>query len=142
MPRASLRSVLLIWRLHVPRLNTDHLPSCVQKGRRSKPLQFADWLAPIPGRQQIKHPGTDWRGFENAPIEQDRGRHQHLRASRCSHKSGKLLTCLQERDWDLSEGEIVVTVPASFDEVARSLTAEAAKAAGLGCETGADGALS
>ena len=32
---------------------------------------------------------------------------------------------------DLSEGEIVVTVPASFDEVARSLTAEAAKAAGL-----------
>src|SRR5215470_5940834 len=38
----------------------------------------------------------------------------------------------QGRDWDLSEGEIVVTVPASFDEVARSLTAEAAKAAGLG----------
>jgi molecular chaperone DnaK (HSP70) len=32
---------------------------------------------------------------------------------------------------DLSEGEIVVTVPASFDEVARCLTAEAAKAAGL-----------
>ena len=38
----------------------------------------------------------------------------------------------QGRDWDLSEGEIVVTVPASFDEAARSLTAEAAKAAGLG----------
>jgi hypothetical protein len=38
----------------------------------------------------------------------------------------------QGRDWDLSEGEIVVTVPASFDEVARSLTAEAAKTAGLG----------
>jgi len=37
----------------------------------------------------------------------------------------------QGRDWDLSEGEIVVTVPASFDEVARSLTAEAANAAGL-----------
>jgi len=36
------------------------------------------------------------------------------------------------RDWDLSEGQIVVTVPASFDEVARSLTAEAAKDAGLG----------
>src|SRR5438309_10807804 len=35
-------------------------------------------------------------------------------------------------DWDLSEGQIVLTVPASFDEVARSLTAEAAKAAGLG----------
>jgi hypothetical protein len=36
------------------------------------------------------------------------------------------------RDWDLSEAQIVVTVPASFDEVARSLTADAAKAAGLG----------
>src|SRR6516225_7543485 len=38
----------------------------------------------------------------------------------------------QGRNWDLSETEIVLTVPASFDEVARSLTAEAAKAAGLG----------
>ena len=38
----------------------------------------------------------------------------------------------QGRDWDLSECQIVVTVPASFDEVARSLTAGAAKAAGLG----------
>src|SRR5947207_15832643 len=37
----------------------------------------------------------------------------------------------QGRDWDLSEGEIVVTVPASFEEDARSLTAAAAKAAGL-----------
>src|SRR3981081_2446197 len=37
----------------------------------------------------------------------------------------------QGRDWDLSEGEIVVTVPASFDEVARTLPAEAANAAGL-----------
>ena len=38
----------------------------------------------------------------------------------------------QGRDWDVSEGQIVVTVPASFDEIARSLTAEAAEAAGLG----------
>ena len=38
-------------------------------------------------------------------------------------------------DWDLSEGQIILTVPASFDEVARSLTAEAAKAAGLGSVT-------
>ncbi|MBV8376377.1 MAG: Hsp70 family protein [Verrucomicrobia bacterium] len=38
----------------------------------------------------------------------------------------------QGRDWDLSEGQIVVTVPASFDEIARGLTAEAAEAAGLG----------
>ena len=33
---------------------------------------------------------------------------------------------------DLSETEIVLTVPASFDAVARSLTADAAEAAGLG----------
>jgi molecular chaperone DnaK (HSP70) len=39
---------------------------------------------------------------------------------------------LQGRTWDLSEGQIVLTVPASFDEAARNLTAEAAEAAGLG----------
>jgi Hsp70 protein len=38
----------------------------------------------------------------------------------------------QGRQWDLGDGQIVVTVPASFDEVARSLTAEASEAAGLG----------
>jgi hypothetical protein len=36
------------------------------------------------------------------------------------------------RNWDLSEARIVLTVPASFDDVARSLTADAAEAAGLG----------
>ena len=36
------------------------------------------------------------------------------------------------RQWDLSDGQIVVTVPASFDEIARNLTAEAAATAGLG----------
>jgi hypothetical protein len=38
----------------------------------------------------------------------------------------------QQREWDLSEGQIVLTVPASFDEVARNLTAEAAEGAGFG----------
>jgi hypothetical protein len=38
----------------------------------------------------------------------------------------------QGRNWELSEGQIVLTVPASFDEVARNLTADAAEAAGLG----------
>ncbi len=42
---------------------------------------------------------------------------------------------LQGRDWDLDEAEIVLTVPASFDDVARTLTAEAAEAAGLGAVT-------
>jgi hypothetical protein len=36
------------------------------------------------------------------------------------------------RALDLADAEIVLTVPASFDEVARNLTAEAAEAAGLG----------
>jgi len=38
----------------------------------------------------------------------------------------------QDRDWNLADAQVVVTVPASFDEVARSLTAEAAETAGLG----------
>jgi len=36
------------------------------------------------------------------------------------------------RERDLAHGQVVLTVPASFDEVARTLTAEAAEAAGLG----------
>jgi molecular chaperone DnaK (HSP70) len=36
------------------------------------------------------------------------------------------------RTTDLSQGQIVLTVPASFDEVARSLTAEAARDTGFG----------
>ncbi|TVR99689.1 MAG: Hsp70 family protein [Rhodospirillales bacterium] len=39
---------------------------------------------------------------------------------------------IKGRAWSLEEGQIVLTVPASFDEVARNLTAEAAEAAGLG----------
>ena len=38
----------------------------------------------------------------------------------------------QGRAWNIDEGQIVLTVPASFDEVARNLTAEAADAAGFG----------
>jgi molecular chaperone DnaK (HSP70) len=37
----------------------------------------------------------------------------------------------QGRAWDLSQGQTVLTVPASFDEVARNLTYEAAEVAGL-----------
>jgi hypothetical protein len=39
---------------------------------------------------------------------------------------------MQGHEWNLAEGQIVLTVPASFDEVARNLTAAAAEAAGLG----------
>ena len=38
----------------------------------------------------------------------------------------------ERRDWQIPECQVVLTVPASFDEVARNLTAEAAAAAGLG----------
>ena len=36
------------------------------------------------------------------------------------------------REWQLADGLVVITVPASFDEIARNLTAEAAEAAGFG----------
>ena len=39
---------------------------------------------------------------------------------------------MKGREWNLAEGKVVLTVPASFDEVARTLTAEAAGAAGFG----------
>ena len=54
------------------------------------------------------------------------------------HLKGAFLHAAQARgqQWDLGgdlgDGRIVVTVPASFDEIARNLTAEAAEAAGLG----------
>ena len=38
----------------------------------------------------------------------------------------------QGRSWSIDEGQVVITVPASFDEVARNLTLEAARAAGFG----------
>jgi len=50
------------------------------------------------------------------------------------HLKGAFLHAAQAegRRWDLGDCQVVVTVPASFDEVARSLTAAAAEAAGLG----------
>jgi len=61
-----------------------------------------------------------------SPFEVSRRYLQHLKNAflHTEHDQG--------RTWDLGDGRIVVTVPASFDEVARSLTAEAAEAAGLG----------
>src|SRR6478672_10667846 len=77
-----------------------------------------------------KQPILPWRSDiteeKLSPLECSRRYLQHLRDALLYAERS------QGRDWDLSEGQIVVTVPASFDEVARSLTAEAAKAAGLG----------
>ena len=80
-----------------------------------------------------KQPILPWRSDiaedKLSPLECSRRYLQHLRDAllHAEHAEG--------RDWDLSEGQIILTVPASFDEVARSLTAEAAKAAGLGSVT-------
>ena len=38
----------------------------------------------------------------------------------------------QGKELDLADGQVVLTTPASFDDIARNLTAEAAEAAGLG----------
>ena len=61
-----------------------------------------------------------------SPFECSRRYLQHLREAFLYAERG------QGRNWDLADGQVVVTVPASFDEIARSLTAEAADAAGLG----------
>jgi hypothetical protein len=61
-----------------------------------------------------------------SPFEVSREYLQHLKNAflHAEHAEG--------RKWNIADGQIVLTVPASFDEVARSLTAEAAKAAGFG----------
>jgi len=61
-----------------------------------------------------------------SPLECSRAFLAHLRQA--------LLTAGRAtgREWDPADAEIVVTVPASFNEVARNLTSEAARAAGLG----------
>ncbi len=51
---------------------------------------------------------------------------EHIRDSFCHTTQAK------GKDIALSDGLVVLTVPASFDDVARNLTAEAAEAAGLG----------
>ena len=86
------------------------------------------WLSNphIDPRQQILPWRSDITEEKLSPFECSRRYLQHLRDALlyAEHSQG--------RDWELAEGQIVVTVPASFDEVARSLTADAAKAAGLG----------
>src|SRR6201982_447875 len=85
------------------------------------------WLSNphIDPKQRILPWRSDIAENKLSPLECARRYLQHLKDAflHAEHAQG--------RDWDLSEGRIVVAVPASFDEVARSLTAEAAKAAGL-----------
>ncbi|VTZ27094.1 conserved hypothetical protein [Methylocella tundrae] len=64
---------------------------------------------------------------------------QKLSAFDCSrryleHIRESFRYAMLSRGWDmaLADAEVVLTVPASFDDIARNLTAEAAEAAGLG----------
>jgi len=86
------------------------------------------WLSNlhIDPKQRILPWRSDIAEEKLSPLECSRRYLQHLRDAFLHAERA------HGRDWDLSKGQIVVTVPASFDEVARSLTAEAAKAAGLG----------
>jgi hypothetical protein len=77
-----------------------------------------------------RRPSLPWRseiqGEKLSPFECSRRYLAHLKNAFLY--AGRV----EGRNWDLSETEIVLTVPASFDAVARALTAEAAEAAGLG----------
>src|ERR1700758_4389431 len=86
------------------------------------------WLSNphIDPKQRILPWRSDIAEEKLSPLECSRRYLQHLRDA-FLHAERE-----QGRDWELSEAQIVLTVPASFDEVARSLTAEAAKAAELG----------
>lgn len=86
------------------------------------------WLSnPHIDPKQKTLPWKSGEGVEKlSPVECSRLYLEHLREGFLYAER------LQEREWDLDEGQIVLTVPASFDEVARNLTAEAAEAAGLG----------
>lgn len=70
--------------------------------------------------------GSDIEEQRLSAFECSRRYLQHLKEGLLHAERG------QGREWDLAEGRIVLTVPASFDDVARTLTAEAAEAAGLG----------
>ena len=86
------------------------------------------WLSNphIDPRQALLPWGSDIGTEKLSPFEVSRRYLAHL-------KNAFLQAEAEEgRTWDIADGQIVLTVPASFDEVARSLTAEAARDAGLG----------
>ena len=86
------------------------------------------WLANahIDTRQESLPWGSDIQEDKLSPFECSRRYLDHLKNAFLY--AGRA----QGRNRDLSETEMVLTVPASFDAVARNLTAEAAEAAGLG----------
>src|SRR6201984_1564067 len=85
------------------------------------------WLSNphIDPKQRILPWRSDIAEEKLSPFESSRLYLQHLRDAFLHTERA------QGRAWGRSEGESVVTVPASFDEVARSLTAGAAQTAGV-----------
>src|SRR5437879_10298016 len=85
------------------------------------------WLSNphIDPKQRILPWRSDIAEEKLSPFECSRLYLQHLRDAILHTERA------QGRDWDLSEGEIVVTVPASSEEFARSLPAVAATPVGL-----------
>lgn len=69
--------------------------------------------------------GSDIAEGKRSPFECSRQYLTHLKAGFLHAESR------EGRDWNLETCQVVVTVPASFDEVARKLTADAAEAAGF-----------
>jgi Hsp70 protein len=86
------------------------------------------WLSNphIDARQNVLPWNSDMAEPKLSPLECSRRYLRHLKEGFLYAERSK------GREWNLSDGVIVLAVPASFDEVARSLTAEAAEAAGLG----------
>ena len=86
------------------------------------------WLSNphIDPRQRILPWKSDIKEEKRSAFDCSRLYLEHIRES--------FLYALRSRGQDiaLSDVEVVLTVPASFDEIARNLTAEAAEAAGLG----------
>lgn len=77
-----------------------------------------------------KDPALPWKSeIEEAKLSAFDCSRRYLQHIRDAFLNGAEAT---EKGWTLEDGQIVLTVPASFDDIARNLTAEAAEAAGLG----------
>jgi molecular chaperone DnaK (HSP70) len=86
------------------------------------------WLSNphIDPRQKVLPWGSDIGDQKISPYACSRRYLEHLKSAFLAAERAA------GRPVEISDGQVVVTVPASFDEVARGLTAEAARDAGLG----------
>src|SRR5271165_4191044 len=86
------------------------------------------WLSNphVDPRQKVLPWKSDIREKKLSAFDCSRNYLEHIRESFCYSARSR------GKDMALSEVQVVLTVPASFDDIARNLTAEAAEAAGLG----------